>query len=36
VAVSDLELVALWISLKTPTIEDGGNFGVLIQQEIKK
>merc|ERR1719235_2347286 len=35
-AVAALQKVELLISLSTPKIEDGGNFGVSVQAEVKK
>jgi len=34
--ISNLDVSAAWISLSVPQIEDGGNFGVTIQLEIRK
>jgi len=36
VAVGALQKVELLIALSTPTIEDGGNFGVGVQADVKK
>ena len=35
-AVNALGKLELFIGLSTPTIEDGGNFGVSVQAEVKK
>ena len=32
----DLNKIEQWIALSVPTIEDGGNFGVAIQEETRK
>ena len=34
--ISTLDAIVAWITLSVPKIEDGGNFGVSIQFEIRK
>jgi len=36
IAISDLGKIDLWIALNVPKVEDGGNFGVAVQSEVKK